>query len=150
MRWGVCGLRGLGILGLIVWVGGFTFYSAGVIPVLHDAMPMRAAGRITQRVTDRLNLAGTVTVLIWWVLIGVERRLGPSRVRIARALLLLATTLLLAALVWLHAMMDDRLAEGRLAGFYPWHRAYLIVSTIQWFVNLGLLGLSLRLWEQKP
>jgi hypothetical protein len=58
MWWRVRVLRFLGLLGLIVWVGGFTFYSAGVIPVLHDVTPSRDAGRITQRVTDRLNLRG--------------------------------------------------------------------------------------------
>jgi hypothetical protein len=142
-------LRFFGLLSLMIWVGGFTFYSAGVIPVLHEAMPSRDAGRITQHTTNRLNLVGGVTVLIWLILIDVERRIGPARLRKARALLLLTTVFLLAALAKLHLLMDERLANDQMAGFYPWHRAYLIVSTAQWFVNLGLLGFSLRIWEEK-
>jgi hypothetical protein len=45
--------------------------------------------------------------------------------------------------------MDRRLTQGRMEGFNPWHQAYLIVSTVQWFVNLGLLDLSLRLWGEE-
>ena len=149
MWWRVRVLRFLGLLSLIVWVGGFTFYSAGVIPVLHDAMPSRDAGRITQRVTDRLNLVGAATVLVWLALVSAERHVGPERLRMARAVLLVATFFTLGFLAVLHGLMDRRLAQGRMEGFYPTHRIYLIVSTVQWFVNLGLLGLSLRLWEKE-
>jgi hypothetical protein len=142
-------LRFVGLLSLMIWVGGFTFYSAAVIPILHKATPSLEAGRITQRVTDRLNLVGGATVLVWLILIDVERRIGPTRVRKVRALLLFTTVVLLASLARLHALMDERIADNQMGGFYPWHRAYLIVSTVQWFVNLGLLGLSLRIWEER-
>jgi hypothetical protein len=148
MRQQVRLLRFFGLLSLMIWVGGFTFYSAAVIPILHQTMPSPEAGRITQRVTDRLNLVGGGTVLVWLVLIDVERRTGPARARKLRALLLCTTVVLLASLARLHTLMDVMLADERMAGFYPWHRVYLIVSTIQWFVNLGVLWLSLRIWEE--
>ena len=132
-------LRVLCLLGLSVWMGGFTFYSAVVIPVLHESLGSLDTGFVTQQVTDYLNYIGVGVVLVWWVAASVERREGTARVRAVRLLLLAATTLILVGLIALHRFMDGRLETGGLRGFYPLHRAYLIASTVQWFVNLGLM-----------
>ncbi len=136
-------LRVLCLLGLSVWMGGFTFYSAVVIPVLHESLGSLETGYVTQRVTDYLNYIGVVVVLIWWVATGVERGEGPARVRAVRLLLLAASTLILVGLIALHRVMDGRLETGSLRGFYPLHRVYPIASTVQWFVNLGLMTVLL-------
>jgi hypothetical protein len=148
MWWRVRVLRFLGLLSLIVWVGGFTFYSAEVIPVLHDVMPSRDAGRIIQRVTDRLNLVGAATVMIWLVLVSAERHVGTKRLRMRRGPT--GCNPYYPRIPRRAACTDGSAAlPGRMEGFNPWHQAYLIVGTVSWFVNLGLLGLSLRLWEKE-
>jgi hypothetical protein len=40
--------------------------------------------------------------------------------------------------------MENRLETIGLLGFYPWHRAYLLVSTIQWGANLFLVAIAVR------
>ena len=128
---------------LALWLGGFTFYSAAVIPVLHDQLgsPMDA-GLVTQRVTDILNYTGIVAVLLGWFAVILERKSG----RVLRAsskasrVLLGTFSACLLALLGLHVVMDRRLDSGSLAGFYSLHRAYLWISVLQWLASLGLLA----------
>ncbi len=138
-------LRFLCLLSLSVWVGGFTFYSAVVIPVLHDSVGSLDTGFVTQRVTDYLNAAGGVTVVLWWLLVWADRPSGLARARRARLGLVAATTVILLGLIGLHRVMDGRLESGSLRGFYPLHRIYLVGSTVQWFANLGLMAVVLTL-----
>ena len=65
------------------WLGGFTFYSAVVIPVLHDRLgsPLET-GLVTQRVTDALNLLGVGTITLGWALIVYKD--SPQHVRNGR------------------------------------------------------------------
>lgn len=139
-------LRFFALLTLAVWVGGFTFYSAVVIPELHGAMGSVEAGDITRRVTDPLNAIGAVALGVWWALEAVDRSEVRARVRRTRLGLLAATSAILAFLVLLHRVMDGRLDAGRLNGFYPLHRVYLIASTLQWLANLGLLAVAVVGW----
>ena len=131
------------LLGLSVRMGGFTSYSAVVVPVLHESLGSLDTGFVTQQVTDYLNGIGVGVVVVWWVAAGVEQRDGPRRVRAVRLLLLAASTLILVGLIVLHRVMDGRLETGSLRGFYPLHRVYLIASTVQWFVSLGLMASAL-------
>ena len=142
-------LRFLCLLSLSVWVGGFTFYSAVVIPVLHESLGSLETGYVTQRVTDYLNAASGVAVALWWLAAWADRPDGPSFAGRARLGLLAATTLILAGLIALHRIMDGRLESGSLRGFYPLHRAYLVASTAQWLVNLGLMAVVLVLWRDQ-
>jgi len=148
MRMRTLATRFLCVLGMASWAGGFAFYGAAVVPVLHDELDRFQAGEITRRVTDTLNAAGLVTLAIWWGLALAERHAGPRRIRRARLGLLAATSALLTLQFGLHRVMDARLDAGALRRFYPLHRAYLIASTVQWFANLGVLAASLRLWGE--
>ena len=142
-------LRFACVAGMALWVGGFTFYGGVVVPILHEELDRLQAGGITRRVTDALNVVGAVTVATWWLAALVEGPPGPAWARRARLGLLAATTMLLAGQVVLHAEMDFRLdaGAGGLRGFYPLHRAYLVISTAQWLVNLAILAASLVLWS---
>jgi hypothetical protein len=128
---------------LALWLGGFTFYSAAVIPILHDQLgsPLET-GLVTQRATDVLNGIGLVTVALGWTRVLMVRRDRGSalaRRRWANHLLAL-TTAALVVLILIHRVLDRRLETAELSGFYPIHRVYVWVSTIQWLANLGLLA----------
>lgn len=135
---------------LALWLGGFTFYSAAVIPVLHDELgsPVET-GFITQRVTDLLNLIGLATIAAGWTGVVMERRWG----RTGRAdslpaiLLLVVTSVCLVGLFVLHYVMDRWLEVGSSPSFYRLHRAYLWVSVVQWVANLGLMTCWSGVWE---
>jgi hypothetical protein len=132
-------LRLLFLVALSIYIGGFTFYSAVVIPILHDRLKSSfEAGLVTQRVTNALNALGGVTLLLGWCALGLT---VACRGRVSRwqSCALLTSSVCLVVLVVLHRVMDEKLATASLAGFYPRHRAYLWTSTIQWFANLGLL-----------
>jgi len=134
---------------LAIWVGGFTFYSAVVIPILHDEMDSLQAGGITKRVTDGINGVGLVALAVWWATAILERSLGTAGPRQARFVLLAASTAILVFLLVMHRVMNQQLDTGSLRGFYPLHRVYLIASTTHWFVNLGLMAVALILWSPR-
>lgn len=143
--------RSLALLGLATWLGGLAFYGAGVIPVLHDAVGGTRAGlTITRHVTDRLNVVGLACLVIWWPLVAAERRHGPARARRLRVAALGASTIWLAGLAILHRAMERHLDTRGLAGFYPYHRAYLLASTAQWLANVVVLATSLGIWGGTP
>ena len=141
------GLRFLSVTSLAVWFGGFSFYGAAVIPALHDELSGPQAGAITRRVTDLLNLVGIVTLAIWWGTAWLERSILSRRFRRTRLVLLSTTSPLLAFLIILHRIMDHHLDAYGLRGFYPLHRVYLIASTVQWIVNLGLFAVTVIDWR---
>lgn len=136
----------------MLWQGGFLFYAAFVVPtgtrVLGSA---EGQGAITARVTEWLNLIGVaaLTLLLWEL---AATWCGPRRRLRASCWLLMA--LGQAALFYVHSqltgMMDvDRTFVVKRVSFYPMHRAYLILSTVQWALALVFAWLMLRTWNQK-
>jgi hypothetical protein len=139
MTIGIKILRPLFLVALSIYIGGFTFYSAVVIPILHDRLESSfETGLVTQRVTDALNALGGVTLVLGWCAFGLT---VVCRGRVSRWQwwALVTSSICLVVLVVLHRVLDQKLATASLAAFYPWHRAYLWTSTIQWIANLGLL-----------
>ncbi len=135
-------LRTLFVVALSIYIGGFTFYSVVVIPILHDRLESAyEAGLVTQRVTVALNRLGAVTLAIGWCSFGLDavggRQIGGGDRW--RGWALLGSSLCLVTLMAVHSVMDQRLESAALTAFYPWHRAYLWISTVQWVVNLVLL-----------
>jgi hypothetical protein len=135
--------RSVLIWALAVWLGGFTFYSAVVIPVLHDQLGSPTeTGLVTQRVTDVLNFIGFVVIVVAWIGVGLERSWArPDRWTTGLSLALLsATSVCLIALLALHRVMDRMMISDSMTGFYSLHRVYLWVSVLQWLANLGLMA----------
>ncbi|QEL15327.1 hypothetical protein [Limnoglobus roseus] len=135
------------LLTLMFWQGGFMFYGGVVVPVGADILGSdREQGFITQRVTDYLNAAGAVALLVW----GWDTAAGRGRrIRWAAWGLLVA---MLGVQVGLHPRMDALLAadEGRVLdrpAFRRLHQGYLLASTVQWAAALGLLAATLRAWR---
>jgi hypothetical protein len=134
--------RMLALWALAFWLGGFTFYSAVVIPILHDRLGSSLeAGLVTQRVTDALNLLGVATIILGWLVTLVkDPDQGPGATgRRWAPVALTVTTACLAILIALHRVLDLRLDAAEMTGFYPLHRLYLWVSTVQWLANMTLL-----------
>ncbi|MEO6808439.1 MAG: DUF4149 domain-containing protein [Isosphaeraceae bacterium] len=146
MRLRTLALRVVANFALALWIGGFTFYGAVVVPILHEDLDSLQAGGITRRVTDSLNLSGLAALAIAWPAAWSDHTRASNRVRRLRFGLLALTSLCLIGLMGLHVVMDSQLDAGRLRGFYPWHRIYLILSTVQWFVNLALIAAFLASW----
>jgi hypothetical protein len=140
-------LRLLFLVVLSIYTGGFTFYSVVVIRILHDRLESSfETGLITQRVTDALNALGGVTLLVGWCVLGlsVGCRARGDRGGRWQCWALAISSICLVVLLVLHRVMDHKLATGTLTGFYPWHRAYLWTSTVQWVANVELLIQSAR------
>jgi len=134
---------------MAAWVGGFMVYGGLVVTILEDALGRYEAGMITRRVTVGLNVIGMVAVAACSGLAWVERREGTRIERWIRLALLTLSAGSLILLVGLHWEMDRRLDATGLRGFRPWHRAYLMVSTVQWLANLVLIGLTIRIWTDR-
>ena len=143
-------LRWLALVGMTFWLGGFTFYSAVVIPILHDEMGGIDSGMITGQVSNYLNAFGVAAVLAWGALLPFERSLGEGWARWFRSGLLVLTTAILAGLILLHPIMDHRLSLGEMDDFHPLHKIYLIASTFQWGINLAILAVSVWIWRKPP
>ncbi|MDB5353305.1 MAG: hypothetical protein JWN86_4552 [Planctomycetota bacterium] len=143
-------VRFLAIVAMSVWLGGFMFYGGVVVAILERALGRLDAGTITRDVTDVLNGIGVVTVAVWWVMLGIERRDSTRACRLARTGALTFSSLSLLALLILHVLMDHHLDRHGLDGFRPWHRGYLMTSTAGWVANLACVGLSLRIWTPGP
>lgn len=138
-------LRTACLSAMAVWVGGFCFYAGVVVPILHDEFDSLSGSFVTRRATDSLNLIGLATIALWWAWALLGNRLGPASWRRARIGLLGTSSIFLLSLFVMHARMDRMLDTTGLTSFYPWHRAYLIVSTAQWAANLGLIASAVRL-----
>jgi hypothetical protein len=146
-------LRLLFVVALAIYIGGFTFYSAVVIPVLHDRLESSLeTGLVTQRVTDLLNLLGLVTLSLGWCVYGLSVVFGVRSGRGSRCKIwpLMISSICLVVLLVLHRVLDRKLETGTFSGFYPWHRAYLWASTVQWFANLGMLIQSTGVFTWSP
>jgi hypothetical protein len=146
-------LRWLFLVALSIYTGGFTFYSAVVIPVLHDRLESSLeTGLVTQRVTDVLNLLGVATLSLGWCVYGLSAVCGCQSVRGSRWKIwpLVVSSICLVTLLILHRVLDRKLETSTFAGFYPYHRAYLWTSTVQWIANLGLLSQSASAFTPSP
>jgi hypothetical protein len=140
------------LFAIMFWQGGFTFYGAVVVPVGSEVLGShQAQGFVTRSVTNYLNLAGAVAVVVWmWDMLSA-RNTTVVRQRLGWALwLVLLFTL--GLLAWLHGVMDQYLDvesqkildRERLRYLHAW---YLNISTVQWAASLLLLALTLLNWQ---
>src|SRR5438067_5280668 len=88
--------RFLALVALMVWQGGFVFYSAVVVPVAMSVLdPPALQSFVTLEVTRCLNLAGAVALSV----LALEVGLTTDSSRRRRAARWLCWALMLAALV---------------------------------------------------
>lgn len=137
---------------LLLWQGGFLFYTAVVVPTGTQTLGSAAAqGAITARVTDTLNVVGAVGLAVVALDLALTRDTVWRRTY-ARwwcwGIAFVCQVLLFAFHQLLDAFMDP--ARTRVVigpPFYPVHRMYLWASSIMWFACFVLAWLSLLAWR---
>ena len=130
-----------GVLAMACWVGGLAVYGGLVLHTLHDRFGVPATAPITRQVTGGLNGIGLVAVALWWLARWLEGRAGRAWPRRWRVVALGLSTAILASQYALHGVLSRQMDLERThsEAFYPLHRTYLILSTVQWLANLSLL-----------
>jgi hypothetical protein len=137
---------------LLVWQGGFLFYTAVVVPtgtrVLGSA---EAQGAITARVTDWLNAFGVAGLVAMAWDMNYTRDPAPRRLA-ARWWLWGAGLVCQFLLIYTHQLLDAFMdpARTRVAvreSFYPVHRVYLWASTVMWVACLLWAWLTVVAWR---
>ena len=133
---------------LLLWQGGFLFYTAVVVPTGTDVLGPFAQGSVTRHVTQALNWIGfgAILALAW------DQSANRHRSRMRWWLWAgLATTLLSLAI--LHPIIESRVDFSTTPGFrdypsfYLWHRVYLYVSAAQWLAGLAYVVFLIRAWR---
>jgi len=117
---------------LALWIGGTTFYAIVVVPTGTRQFGSMEQGLLTEQVTRQLNWIGVGCLL---VLLPVAWK---SRAGAASWIVLAAS---LAALFWLHPRLAAFIDHSNHVvtnpdAFYRWHRAYLLVTAVQWLAGL--------------
>jgi hypothetical protein len=133
-----------------IWVGGLAFSQGAIFPILRNDLGERDVLYVGQQVTDSLNVVGAAALAIWWLTASIENTAGPFWARRTRLYLLVATTTMLIVLVILHRLMESPLESGDYQNLYRLIWIYLFGSAIQWFLNLGLIMVSVVLWRDLP
>jgi hypothetical protein len=137
---------------LLLWQGGFLFYTAVVVPTGTAVLGSAAAqGAITARVTDVLNLLGVVGLAVLAIELGLTRD-PAARQTEARWwcwwIMFLCQGLLFAFHRLLDAFMDPERTHVVIhPPFYPVHRMYLWATTILWLACLIFSWLTLLAWR---
>ncbi len=130
------------------------FYGAVVVPIGSAVLGSELEqGFITRSVTNGLNLAGAVTLAVWFWDLSAGRGMSCGG-RILSWSIWVGLVLSLALLAWLHPRLDELLdPEGYLVldrpRFHSLHRNYLMVSTVQWVGCLLLSALTVMAWRDE-
>ncbi len=133
------------VLAIALWLGGFTFYAAVVVPTGAEVLGGNIEqGFVTQEVTRYLNwiALGALGILLWNVV--VER----GKLLAATWLGMLLAQLLLFALHWpLDAMLDPATHDVA-SDFHFLHEVYLWIAAIQWGLGLTHVWCVLAAWRR--
>jgi hypothetical protein len=143
-------LRFLVFQTLLLWQGGFLFYTVVVVPAGTKLLGAAGQGAITARVTDALNAIGVVGLAA--LALDLTWTRDPNRRRTARRWWAWSVALVChAILIYVHLLLDALMEDQRrvviVPPFYPLHRMYLWASTIQWFACVLLTWWTLRAWR---
>ncbi|HET6248271.1 MAG TPA: DUF4149 domain-containing protein [Tepidisphaeraceae bacterium] len=134
---------------VVLWLGGFTFYTGVVIPTgaraLHSHLKQ---GLVTQQVTGWLNLIGIVAlaILLWNVLATPRRAKWAYWTAMATWIVM---ALVQIALFVLHPIMDRLIVKGHVTDedrFVKLHGIYGAISTAQWACGVIHVIAILYIW----
>jgi hypothetical protein len=134
-------------LSLIVWFGGFTFYTSTTVRLGSKVVGGLTQGYITQRVTDRLNIfAGVMAVGVLLDIVVRWQGMGIG-LRLMRSVNWLVIVVGLIFSVILHIELDQLLQPTETLDitnlshpdpklFSPLHQRYQMVNTFIWMAAL--------------
>ena len=137
-------------------MGGFSFYGGVVVTV--GSMVIDGGGRefgfVTQQVTFWLNLAGSISLLYFFLSAWMDLKLSAG-LRWTHRLIFLSLLLVSIGqiILWIdHSAMDRRLdIEHHVildkAAYRLGHKVYILTSTAMWGLCLGLLWLTIYVWR---
>jgi hypothetical protein len=137
---------------LLLWQGGFLFYTAVVVPTGTKLLGAAGQGAITARVTDAMNAIGAVALAALALELRFTR--DPNAHRTARRWWAWGFALLCrGVLIYLHTLLDYFMDDARrrvmvVPPFYPVHRMYLWVITVQWLACVLLTWWTLKAWRE--
>lgn len=136
-----------------LWLGGFTVYTAFVIPIGHRHFPGRQFGFVTAEVTTVLAVLSAAALLLAAVDLATTWRRLPRAMRWAGLATGAAILGALAGGVVVHARLDALLnVEARRitdpGAFEPLHERYELLATTQWALGLLYLGGLLSTWRK--
>jgi len=138
------------LVSLMFWQGGFMFYGGVVVDVGGRILGSETQqGFITQSVTNYLNLAGLVCLLVWTEQLWHERKRGVTKLEWGT---LIVMGVSLAMLAGIHLSMDQSLDSVAVNVINPTrfdinHKLYIGISSLQWLASLTLLFLTLQRWN---
>ena len=136
-------IRFLWLVGFSLWIGGFVFYASFVVPITRRELG--ETGVITRHVAPIFNNLGALVLSSWFCALLLEWR-QPAWRRTALALLI-ANALILAALFAAYPWVLYGMEHLPDAEFRPRHRLYLWLHTVQFFLAVASLAVSLRRWQ---
>ena len=144
--------RMLLLVSLMFWQGGFMFYGGVVVPVGGAILGSeREQGFITQSVTNYLNLAGAVCLILFFEHLWYHRRMGVSALEWGLWSFAVVSLVVLAVI---HRQMDQILSAESSSILDPvrfgrFHKVYIGTSSLQWLASLAMLFLTLAQWKRQ-
>jgi len=145
--------RFVSICALGLWLGGFTVYTAFIIPIGHRQVSSGRFGFVTGQVTTVLNVLSAVAALALLLNLLIERGGIGGRLRwtlIGTWIAIVAAALVLAVL---HSRLDGLLdyKSREISSpdrFHSLHERYELFATLQWAAGLVHLGFLLAGWRR--
>jgi hypothetical protein len=140
------------LVSLMCWQGGFMFYGGVVVPVGARILGSeREQGFITQSVTNYLNLAGAVCLILFLEHLWHDRRRGVSKLEWVFWSFAVVSLVVLAVI---HRQMDQIVNAETSSIFDPdrfgrFHKMYIGTSSLQWVASLAMLFLTLTRWKRQ-
>ena len=133
--------RKIAFILLIIWWGAFSFYAGIVIPVGMNVLGSHIKmGFITQEVSNYLNYFGLPIFLFSSYIFRTEKwffRFG--------ILLVFLQIILFVLHIKLDYLLDFQLFSIKFKSiFYPFHRIYLLISTLIWLLITSSVVLEIR------
>jgi hypothetical protein len=130
--------RTLLLASFAIWFGGFGFYASIVVPIGTEVLGSSLnQGMITRQVTVWINVFSGIALAMMFLESCFSWKRLSKELRSTQLALCLLMGVALLVLVYLHPMLDSMIDVPEVevtdeARFYPLHRVYLWVSTIQW------------------
>lgn len=149
-KWWARLIRLATLLSWAIWFGGLTVYAGLVVPIASQQIGETTQGFVTQQVTIRLNWLCLISIIGF-----VAHEVLLRKNRIASFVVAALQMTFLIGLMLLHpkltSMLDMADRSGPLdSGFYQWHQAYLLLTTVQWLNGLVMLVLLNRAFADRP